>query len=65
MVSYKKTLIILFAAQHKLVLYDLLTKEKKDVTINFGWTSDGFVEKIDIDHKGNILLHFGGRLTSC
>jgi len=23
------------------------------------------IEKIDIDHKGNLLLHFGGKITYC
>lgn len=57
--------MILFSAQHKLVLFDLVTKEKSDISINFSWTSDGFVDKIDMDHKGNMLLHAGGKLTLC
>ena len=47
------------------MLLNLVTKEKKDISIGFGWTSDGLVEKMDADHKGNLLLHFGGRVTIC
>lgn len=65
MLSFKGTLVILFAAQHKLVLFDLRTREKSDISINFSWTSDGFVDKIDMDPKGNMLLHFAGKLTLC
>jgi hypothetical protein len=65
MVSFGSKLVVLFAAQHKLILFDLTTLQKSDVLINFSWMSDGFVDKIDIDQRGNVLLNFGGRLTLC